>query len=154
MDPLSEVALYLITRERKLSYNEVEEVVSDDEGEESYNEGEEDEAPRGRIEMRPLPGTSGRILYTHTRTRTRTHTHTHAHAHTHTLPGQLPTEAVTRERKTRRRVVDARCVPCRAPESEFFRKVNIRLHGKGNSEVPWRKAVQPRHLVDVVDSDQ
>ena len=33
-------------------------------------------------------------------------------------------------------------------------KVDIRLHGKGNSKLPWRKAGQPRHLVDVVDSDQ
>ena len=33
-------------------------------------------------------------------------------------------------------------------------KVDIRLHGKGNSRVPWRKAGQPRHLIDVVDSDQ
>ena len=30
----------------------------------------------------------------------------------------------------------------------------VRLHGKGNSKLPWRKAGQPRHLVDVVDSDQ
>ena len=34
------------------------------------------------------------------------------------------------------------------------RKVDIRLHGKGNLKLPWRKAGQPRHLVDVVDSDQ
>ena len=34
------------------------------------------------------------------------------------------------------------------------RKVNIRLHEKGDSKFPWRKAGQPRHLVDVVDSDQ
>ena len=34
------------------------------------------------------------------------------------------------------------------------RKVDIRLHGKGNSKTPWRKAGQPRHLIDVVDSDQ
>ena len=34
------------------------------------------------------------------------------------------------------------------------RKVNIRLHGKGYSKLPWRKAGQPRHLVDVVDSAQ
>ena len=34
------------------------------------------------------------------------------------------------------------------------RKVDIRLHGKGNSKLPWRKAGQPRHLVDVVDADQ
>ena len=34
------------------------------------------------------------------------------------------------------------------------RKVDIRLHGKGNSKLPWRKAGQPSHLVDVVDSDQ
>ena len=33
------------------------------------------------------------------------------------------------------------------------RKVNIRLHGKGNSKIPWRKAGQPSYLVDVVDSD-
>ena len=32
--------------------------------------------------------------------------------------------------------------------------VDIRLHGKGNSKLPWRKAGQPRHLVDVEDSDQ
>ena len=29
-----------------------------------------------------------------------------------------------------------------------------RLHGKGNSKLTWRKAGQPSHLVDVVDSDQ
>ena len=34
------------------------------------------------------------------------------------------------------------------------RKVDVRLHGKGNSKLPWRKAGRPRHLVDVVDSDQ
>ena len=34
------------------------------------------------------------------------------------------------------------------------RKVDMRLHGKGNSKLPWRKAGQPRHLVDVVDSEQ
>ena len=34
------------------------------------------------------------------------------------------------------------------------RKADVRLHGKGNSELPWRKAGQQRHLVDVVDSDQ
>jgi hypothetical protein len=36
----------------------------------------------------------------------------------------------------------------------LFRKVDIRLHGKGISKLPWRKAGQRRHLVDVVDSDQ
>ena len=35
-----------------------------------------------------------------------------------------------------------------------FRKVDIRLHGKGNAKLPQRKAGQPSHLVDVVDSDQ
>ena len=30
----------------------------------------------------------------------------------------------------------------------------MRLHGKGNSKLPWRKAGQPSHLVDVVDSNQ
>ena len=34
------------------------------------------------------------------------------------------------------------------------RKADIRLHGKGNSKLPWRKAGQPSHLVDVLDSDQ
>ena len=34
------------------------------------------------------------------------------------------------------------------------RKVDIGLHGKGNSKLLWRKAGQPSHLVDVVDSDQ
>ena len=34
------------------------------------------------------------------------------------------------------------------------RKGDIRLHGKGNFKTPWRKAGQPRHLIDVVDSDQ
>jgi hypothetical protein len=33
-------------------------------------------------------------------------------------------------------------------------RVDIRLHGKGNSKLPWRKADQPRHLVDMEDSDQ
>ena len=37
---------------------------------------------------------------------------------------------------------------------EGQRKVDIRLHGNGNSKLPWRKASQPSHLVDVVDSDQ
>jgi hypothetical protein len=35
-----------------------------------------------------------------------------------------------------------------------YRKVDIRLYGKDNSKIPWRKAGQPSHLVDVVDSDQ
>jgi len=30
----------------------------------------------------------------------------------------------------------------------------MRLHGKENSKLPWRKAGQPRYLVDVEDSDQ
>ena len=30
-------------------------------------------------------------------------------------------------------------------------KVDSRLHGKGNSKLPWRKAGQPSHPVDVVD---
>ena len=34
-----------------------------------------------------------------------------------------------------------------------YRKVD-RLHRKGNSKLPWRKAGQPSHLVDVVDSEQ
>ena len=34
------------------------------------------------------------------------------------------------------------------------RKVDRRLHGKGDLKLPWRKAGQPSHLVDVVDSDQ
>ena len=34
------------------------------------------------------------------------------------------------------------------------RKVDITPHGEGNSKLPWRKAGQPRHLVDVVDSDK
>ena len=33
-------------------------------------------------------------------------------------------------------------------------EVGIRRHGKGNSKLPWRKAGQPRHLVDVEDSHQ
>ena len=41
-----------------------------------------------------------------------------------------------------------------APLVHTLRKVDIRLHGKGNSKLPWRKAGQPSHLVDVVDSDQ
>ena len=35
--------------------------------------------------------------------------------------------------------------------SKHARKVDIRLHGRGNSKFPWRKAGQPSHLVDVVD---
>ena len=30
----------------------------------------------------------------------------------------------------------------------------MRLNGRGNSKLPWRKAGQPIHLVDMVDSDQ
>ena len=41
-----------------------------------------------------------------------------------------------------------------ADKLAFRRKVDIRLYGKGNSKLPWRKAGQRRHLVDVVDSDQ
>ena len=37
--------------------------------------------------------------------------------------------------------------------SEEDRSVDVRLHGKGNSKLPWRKAGQPSHLVDVVDLD-
>ena len=33
-------------------------------------------------------------------------------------------------------------------------KVDIRLHGKENSKLLWRKAGRPSHLVDVMDSDQ
>ena len=33
-------------------------------------------------------------------------------------------------------------------------KVDIRLPGKGNSKLPWRKAGPPNHLDDKVDSDQ
>ena len=33
-------------------------------------------------------------------------------------------------------------------------KADIRLHGKRNSKLAWCKTGQPRHLVDVVDSDQ
>jgi len=36
----------------------------------------------------------------------------------------------------------------------FDRKVDIRLHGKGSSKLPWHKAGQARHLVAVEDSDQ
>ena len=32
--------------------------------------------------------------------------------------------------------------------------IDTRLHGKGNPKLPWRRAGQPSHLVDVVDSDQ
>ena len=39
-------------------------------------------------------------------------------------------------------------------QAKVARKVEVRLHGKGNSKLPWRKAGQPSHLVDVVDSDQ
>ena len=31
---------------------------------------------------------------------------------------------------------------------------DIRLHGKGDSKLPWSKAGQPSQLVDVVDLDQ
>ena len=34
------------------------------------------------------------------------------------------------------------------------RKVDVRLPGKGNSKLPWRKAGPPNHLDDKVDSDQ
>jgi len=34
------------------------------------------------------------------------------------------------------------------------RKVDVRLPGKGNSKLPWRKAGPPKHLDDKVDSDQ
>ena len=34
------------------------------------------------------------------------------------------------------------------------RMVDIKLHGKGNSKILWRKAGQPNYLVDAVDSDQ
>ena len=40
------------------------------------------------------------------------------------------------------------------PRGWVERKVDIRLHEKDNSDLPWRKAGQPRHLVDVVDLDQ
>ena len=45
--------------------------------------------------------------------------------------------------------------PCTLKEGgRVNRKVDSRLHGKGNSHPPWRKAGQPSYLVDVVDSDQ
>ena len=34
------------------------------------------------------------------------------------------------------------------------RKVDVRLPGKGNSKLPWRKAGPPNHHDDKVDSDQ
>ena len=34
------------------------------------------------------------------------------------------------------------------------RKVDVRLPGKGNSKLPWRKAGPPNHLDEKVDSDQ
>ena len=37
--------------------------------------------------------------------------------------------------------------------SAVDRKIDIRLHGKENSKLAWRKAGQLRHLVDVEDSD-
>ena len=41
--------------------------------------------------------------------------------------------------------------PARLPGDK---KVDMRLHEKGDSKLPWRKAGQPRHLVNVEDSDQ
>ena len=44
--------------------------------------------------------------------------------------------------------------PSHEREGEWVnRKVDIGLNGIGNLKLPWRKAGQPRHLVDVVDSD-
>ena len=39
-------------------------------------------------------------------------------------------------------------------DAVYNMKEGIQLHGKGNSKLPWRKAGQPRNLVDVVDLDQ
>ena len=36
----------------------------------------------------------------------------------------------------------------------LYRKVDVRLPGKGNSKLPWREAGPLNHLDDVVDSDQ
>ena len=35
-----------------------------------------------------------------------------------------------------------------------YRKVDVRLPGKGNSKLPWREAGPLNHHDDVVDSDQ
>jgi len=37
---------------------------------------------------------------------------------------------------------------------DYTRKVDVRLLGKGNSKLAWRKAGPPNHLDDKVVSDQ
>ena len=47
--------------------------------------------------------------------------------------------------------------PCSRVSASYLtvcRKVDMRLHRKENSKLPWRKAGQPSHLIDAVDSDQ
>ena len=43
---------------------------------------------------------------------------------------------------------------CIQQVKSWNRKVAMWLHGEGNSKLPWRKAGQPSHPVDVVDSVQ
>jgi hypothetical protein len=48
-------------------------------------------------------------------------------------------------------------IPNHSPFTNLYssnREVDVRLHGKEISKIPWRKAGQARHLVDVQDSDQ
>ena len=48
----------------------------------------------------------------------------------------------------------AECQMLNAEPQMRSRKVDIRLHGKGEFKLPWRKAGLLRHLDDVVDLDQ
>jgi hypothetical protein len=52
------------------------------------------------------------------------------------------------------RECDSEIMPTRGQEWRERGEVDIRLYGKGNSKIPWRKAGRPRPLVVVVDSDQ
>ena len=55
-----------------------------------------------------------------------------------TIPGEDRREVHSRE-------PEERCCPLEYLHPLCSRGVDIRLHEKGNSELPWRKAGQPRH---------
>ena len=57
--------------------------------------------------------------------------------------GKVADSTETGIRQHRQGVPSAQCV-----------EPSVSGHGKGNSNLSWRKACQTRHLVDVLDSDQ
>ena len=76
--------------------------------------------------------------------------HTRAHC------GSVHLRAMPGHHISLKLLIDCWWVPNITPHVKLLvtnRKVDMRLHGEGNSKLPWRKAGHPR-LVDVVDSGQ